>query len=156
MGRTLKYEGAGGFYRQDDRTGFPQRAYRTKKEWTGLIVDENVWEPRQPQDLVKGVRDNQTVQEPRPIGPSLYDGPIYIATNANVAIGATFIPLGSIAGLTAGDSIGIMMDNGIYFNTTISGNPISTGVNIAAPMPYTAASGNLMIDYSANPQGALP
>lgn len=45
-------------------------------EWNGLIVDKRVFEPRQPQDYVKGVNDDQTVPNalPRlpnpPVGPS--------------------------------------------------------------------------------------
>ena len=51
MGRKLHYK-PGSYYVTDDRTGFPQRADKTRKEWTGLRVDENVWEPRQPQDFL--------------------------------------------------------------------------------------------------------
>ena len=71
MGRKLHYK-AGSFYRTDDRTGFPQRAERTRREWTGLIVDENVWEPRQPQDFVRGVADDQSVPEARPRAPATF------------------------------------------------------------------------------------
>lgn len=66
MGRTLHYV-PGSYYRQCDRTGFPERSYHTKKEWQGLIVRERSWEARQPQDFVRGVRDDQTVWEARPL-----------------------------------------------------------------------------------------
>ena len=56
----------GSFYRLDERTGFKVRAEKTKREWTGRIVRDQSWEARQPQDFVRGVRDDQTVPDPRP------------------------------------------------------------------------------------------
>lgn len=57
----------GDFWRICDRCGFKKRASETKKEWTGLIVcSDECWEPRHPQDFVRGRRDRQTVTNPRP------------------------------------------------------------------------------------------
>lgn len=81
MGRKLFYK-PGSFYRVDDRTGFPQRAERTRRQWNDLIVDERVWEPRQPQDLVKGVVDKQSVPDARPLAPNVFVGPIYLQMTA--------------------------------------------------------------------------
>lgn len=63
---TEKHFRMGSFYRVDDRTGFPQRAENTRREWQGLIVGKRVWEARQPQDFVRGVNDIQTVPNARP------------------------------------------------------------------------------------------
>ena len=71
MGRDRHYV-PGSFYRVDDRTGFPTRSYRTRKEWNNLIVSERVWEARQPQDFVKGVKDDQTVPQARPLSPNTF------------------------------------------------------------------------------------
>lgn len=176
MGRKasgLNYRGAGGYWRQDDRTGFAVRAWNTEEQWDSLIVDRKVWEPRQPQDFVRGVKDDQTVRKPRPDAPPIWDGPLYTTTSANCVIGANFIPLTSSAGLSIGDNIGIMLDNGIMFNTQISsgslelesggnllledgggillleGGITSTGVSITGLLPYTVASGNSVVDYRA-------
>ena len=65
MGTELYYK-PGSFYRICDRTGFATRAERTQREWQGLIVEKRVFEPRQPQDFVRGVNDIQTVPAPRP------------------------------------------------------------------------------------------
>lgn len=62
----------GDYYRIDDRSGFKVRAKRTRQEWTGFIVADNLWEIRQPQDFVKGVRDDQTVPLPRPRQPDTF------------------------------------------------------------------------------------
>ncbi len=56
----------GDFYRICDLTGFKIRANRTKKQWNNYIVREQSFELRQPQDFVRGVRDDQSVPEPRP------------------------------------------------------------------------------------------
>jgi hypothetical protein len=56
----------GDFLRVCDQTGFVVLASRTKKQWSGLIVREESWEARHPQDLVKGVADYQNVPDPRP------------------------------------------------------------------------------------------
>lgn len=56
----------GGFWRIDERTGFRERGYDTQKEWTGTIVAKEDFEPRHPQDFVRGRRDNMAVPDPRP------------------------------------------------------------------------------------------
>ena len=67
-----RYYVPGSFYRIDDRTGFKVRAERTKKEWNGLIVREQSWEPRQPQDFVRGRKDQMTVPDARPRSPNSF------------------------------------------------------------------------------------
>jgi hypothetical protein len=44
-----------------DRTGFKVKASQTRETWDGLRVRKESWEPRQPQDYVRGVPDDQTV-----------------------------------------------------------------------------------------------
>lgn len=152
MGRKLSYR-AGSYYVTDDRTGFPQRAERTRKEWTGLRVDDKVWEPRQPQDLVKGVPDIQSVPDARPLGANIYVGPISVQTTANAVVGQTAIPVQTIASFYNGASIGCMtdFDNGTVFFTTINGVPSGTTLVLAAGLPYPMASGNLITLYKPSP-----
>lgn len=49
-----------------DRTGFRVLASDTVKEWDGSIVWDRVYETRQPQDFLRGIRDSQTVPDARP------------------------------------------------------------------------------------------
>ena len=56
----------GDFWRICDRCGKKIRQSLTRKTWDGLWVCENDWEPRHPQDFVRGVEDKQSVREPRP------------------------------------------------------------------------------------------
>lgn len=148
MGRKqsgLNYQGPMGHWVQDDRTGFAVRAYRARKEWTKAVVCTNVWEARQPQDFVRGVKDDQTVYDPRPEAQPVWDGPLYYTTNAAAAVGATTIVLQATTGLTNGLTIGIMMNNGVLFPTTVSGSPTTTNVTLARALPYSVASGNQVI-----------
>lgn len=149
MGRKLHYIG-GSFYRVDDRTGFPQRAERTRKEWTGLIVDEGVFEARQPQDLVRGVKDQQNVPEARPDAPPQYVGPIYQQTAADAVVGQTVLDMQSVTGFTVGNTINVMLDSGVNFTTTLQAIGAGT-LELAAGLPYRAAAGNLVSDISYNP-----
>lgn len=180
MGRKLHYK-PGSWYRADDRTGFPQRAERTRMEWNGLIVDESVWEPRQPQDLVRGVPDLQSVPDARPLGQNIYVGPISVQTTANAVVGQQIIPVQTTFGFYVGAKVGCMLDldNGTVFWATIAGvgGPFlasETGVPllsesgqllladgpsagsgleliISRGLPYTMASGNLITLYKASP-----
>lgn len=40
-----------------DRTGFKGKKSEMRKEWTGLWVRKEKWEPRHPQDLLRGRKD---------------------------------------------------------------------------------------------------
>lgn len=55
-----------------DRCGFKVKASTTKKEWTGLRVCKSHWEPRHPQDKIKGRADHQAVPDPRPEGEDVF------------------------------------------------------------------------------------
>lgn len=62
---------AGTYYRHGDfnvicdRTGFKVKASDTRIEWNGLRVRKESYEPRHPQDFVRGRRDDQSVDNPR-------------------------------------------------------------------------------------------
>ena len=71
----------GDFWRIDDRSGFKVRSSDTAQEWTGLIVRKKDWEPRHPQDFVRGRPDHQNVPKPRPEPP-----PIFIDNTHNQAL----------------------------------------------------------------------
>jgi len=58
-----------------DRCGFKYPLKELRKEWTGLKVCKNDWDPRHPQDFVRGVPDNQTLSEPRPRPTDVFVGP---------------------------------------------------------------------------------
>lgn len=59
-----------------DRTGFKQKSTMTRREWTGQTVRIESWEPRHPQDLIRSVKDDQSVENPNPPAPDKF-----LATN---------------------------------------------------------------------------
>ena len=56
MNKPLKYI-PGGNWAVCDRCGFVYRAKDLKKEWTGAMVCEDDWEPRHPQEMIKGRKE---------------------------------------------------------------------------------------------------
>lgn len=150
MGRKLHYK-PGSFYRQSDRTGFAVRAEETRMQWNNLITEDSTWEPRQPQDLVKGVKDIQGVPFPRPLPADEFVGPVYVQTTANAAVLATSLILQSVKGFRDGSTVRVMMDNGIEFQTTVDGNPTGLTIDLTTELPYSAASGNLVTLLRTNP-----
>lgn len=145
MGRHYQFK-LGSFYRTSDRTGFPQRAEITKKQWDGLYVEEAQWEPRQPQDLVRGVIDKQSVPEPRPLGPNIFVGPFSTQITANLTIGTFVIPVQSTFGFTVNDAIGVMLDSGSIFQGFVDEVGSST-IQISSWLTGSVSSGNLIFDY---------
>lgn len=65
----------GDYYRICDVCGFKVYASETRKRWDGMIVCHEDWEPRHPQDYVRGKRDRQIVAEPRPEAPASFLDP---------------------------------------------------------------------------------
>lgn len=139
----------GSFYRICERTGYKVRADKTSMEWTGEIVRNKSWEPRQPQDFVTGVRDDQTVPNPRPRSIDQFIGPLGTVLTADIGAGDNILYLQSTIRMTAGDSVQIMMDNGVYFVTTIIDMIGPTSLQITGKMPYSASDGNVFINVTA-------
>lgn len=59
-----------------DASGFKCKASETVKQWNGLRVRKDFFERRHPQDRPHGVRDDQTVFDPRPDST-----PTFVGTN---------------------------------------------------------------------------
>jgi hypothetical protein len=145
-----KHYVGGEWYRICDRTGFKIRDNRTRKEWTGLIVRDQSWEIRQPQDTVRGVMDEQSVDDPRPRSLDVFQGPLSTNLTAYCPLGTTVLPLVTSLRMQAGDILYVMND--LYTNSivTITSVPNTTSVIVAAPgLSWHAASGNDVVDVSA-------
>ena len=65
MGQADHYE-HGDWNAICDACGFKYKASKLRKRWDGLMVCEKDWEPRQPQDFVRGVKEDQSVAFTRP------------------------------------------------------------------------------------------
>lgn len=126
-------------------------------QWNRLRVDESVWEPRQPQDLVKGVRDKQSVEDARPLSPAQFVSALYFTIQASYGPGAVIIALNTTAMIVPGDPVGVVMDTdgGAIFRTTIS--YVGAGyVILFDPLPGYVSSGNELVDYSPGSGGDFP
>lgn len=167
MGTKLFYK-PGSWYRICDRTGFAERAGHTRKQWNNIIVRDQSFEERQPQDFVRGRRDDQTVPEPRPRSTNVFLGvTTSLAQDSSAAIGGGFSPgfspgfsvstgtantlvVQSALGFNVSDSISIQLDNGTTFFTTAAAIDFSTNtITASQPLPYPASSGNIVTDMTS-------
>lgn len=132
-----------------DCCGFKIRSSAARKRWDGLLVCQADWEPRHPQDFVRGQVDRQKVEDPRPEPVQVFIGPLLTTLGADAAAGATSLTVESSTRFGASDLIGIMLDNGDIYRATVATVPDATSLTITAGLSGTAASGNTVINYSA-------
>ena len=131
-----------------DRSGFKVKSTEVKREWNHSVVRREDFEKRHPQDYVRGVRDIQSVSNPRPGAP---DSPTHSETTLDAAElpGQTVLSVTATTDMTAGDSIMVEMDDGTFHLSTIASFSAGDTVTIADATPYKAASGNKVIIASA-------
>ena len=74
----------------------------------------------------------------------------YVSTTltATAVPSATALTVSSITGISSGDNIGIVLDSGALFWTTVNGAPSGTTVNLAAGLTSQATSGAVVYDYA--------
>lgn len=154
MGTELHYK-PGSFYRICDRTGFATRSERTAMEWNNLIVRDGVFEPRHPQDFVKGVLDNQTVPLARPRQANVFLGALTTTLTANVAAAGTTLPVASSALMLNGHIMNVILDTGQQFRCTISSVLGPTSIQVTPGLSYSASAGNLVTDTSVVTSAAI-
>lgn len=70
--------------------------------------------------------------------------------SAAAASGATSILVASISGMTSGDQIGVQLQSGAVFWTTVNGAPSGSTVNLTVGLSGAASSGALVFDYTTS------
>ncbi len=141
----------GSFYRTSDFSGFKTRSYDTEKLWNGLWVRrDKEAEPRQSQDFVRGMPDQQSVPEPRSRPVDSFVGPLFTTTTAACAAAATNIAVASSVRMFAGDTVALMLDNGQQFLVVLADVPGDTLIVLQNGLPWSMASGNEVEDITAN------
>lgn len=165
MGTKLHYK-PGSFYRICDRTGFAVRAEHTQKQWNNIIVRDRSFENRQPQDFVRGRRDDQTVPQPRPRSANVFLGvqtTLAQTTTASGPFSSGFsdgfdvtgggldaLIVQSAVGFNVGDSISVQLNNGTtFFTTAASVNVVTNIIGTAQPLPFPASAGNIVTDMTS-------
>lgn len=144
-----KHYVGGSFYRICDMTGFKVRAERTRKEWYGTIRRNQSWEPRQPQDFVRGVRDDQNVQDARPRSVDQFQGPLGTVTTAAASAGDSTLQVQTTARMAVGDFLTIMLANGENCLMEIGFILSLSLLQFTTNLPYAVLSGAIVIDTSA-------
>ena len=71
------------------------------------------------------------------------------------AAGASTALLTAISGVVAGSFVGIQLDSGALFWTTVSGAPSGSTITLAATVPSQASSGNNVFSYVVGAQQPL-
>lgn len=139
----------GDFWRICDVCGFKYRSSETSKRWDGLITCSEDWEPRHPQDFVRGRRDRQMAPDARPEAPDAFLGPLQTSISVATTAGATTFSVDSSVRFASTDRIGIILDNGSIDRRTIVSIPSPTSIQITPGLSGGAAVGNIVINYSA-------
>lgn len=132
----------GDYYQLDDLSGFKIRSSVSRKipggQTGNLIVAPQRWETQQPQDLVRGVVDDQTVPQPRPRQENRF---VILATYV-VAPSPRFsytIEVASSVGFVPGQNVFLMLDSGEQFLTSIGGISGNT-IFLGTPIPATVGT----------------
>ncbi|WP_144880230.1 hypothetical protein [Gluconacetobacter diazotrophicus] len=149
------YYNPGDHYVLDDMSGFKVRRSRTRTIPGGqtgqAVVDRRRWEPQQPQDFVRGVADDQSVDVARPRQDDRFMMVGTVVTRPAPA-GAVAIMVASVAGMGVGDTVQVMLDSGVNFVTQVRGIAGGT-ITLAAPLPASVGAGdpagNMVLDLSA-------
>ncbi|GBQ90374.1 hypothetical protein AA13595_2876 [Gluconacetobacter johannae DSM 13595] len=112
----------GDHYVLDDLSGFKVRRSKARTIPGGqtgqAVVDRRRWEAQQPQDFVRGVADDQTVDIARPRQRDCFTVVGTVVTGA-AGVGANGVPVAGTFGFSVGDRIQIMLDRGENFVTDI-------------------------------------
>lgn len=132
-----------------DRTGFTRYASQTRKEWNGLRTWKRAWFPRQPQDLVKGLKDDMYVEDPRPRGITEFIGPLTTELNGNHAAGVATINVTTSARFLPGDRVLIGLTNLQMFAVIVQGVPTLTTLTLVKPLPSGASNGAAIVNTTA-------
>lgn len=103
--------------------GFERKASEMLLRWDGVYVCKQDWEPRHPQDFVRGVPEEQAPDWTQPEGPIEFAGPEEPPVS-NIVVGTPDIYLNGVL-QTAGVNYTITLPQGaITFTTTPAANSV--------------------------------
>jgi hypothetical protein len=79
---------------------------------------------------------------------TLFDTLVQTSLTSTAAASTSSLVVGSIAGVAFGDNVGVQLDSGMNFWTTVSAPPTGSTVVLAASLPSQASAGALVFDYT--------
>lgn len=138
-----------------DRTGRVCYVEDTVREWNGLRVWKRAELKRNPQDFVRGLKDNQTVEDARPQGIDQFIGPLITELDGAHTAGTQTITVTSSARFAGGDHLRIGLDNREMFRAIVMTIPDATSIELTQKLPWAASDGNTVINISAVAQSDL-
>lgn len=129
-----------------DRCGGYYRKSEMHKEWTGLMVcKRGCFETRHPQDFVKAVPDDMSVENAR---PDVDQSILTTTLSSDAAKNATTISVASISGVRQYSAIGVTLDDGTVFQTHTNLEPSGSDIYLATGLWENASSGNTVYIYA--------
>ena len=102
-----------------DRCGSKFKFSQLKLEWDGLYVctANGCWEPRQPQDYVKGVMDNMAVPVSRPDTTVFLDT---ITANPSISVSLLLLSVNRLKSLLVSVSSAVTIIRNLYPKSAVS------------------------------------
>lgn len=139
----------GDHYVISDLSGRKILASKSRKQWNGMIVADDEWEPRHQLDLIRARRERPGVRNPRPEPADTFIGPITTTVATAAIAGATTLVVASTAEMEAGDRLSIMMDNGDTARIQILVVVDSTTLTLVTALRGTVSVGKMVYDNTA-------
>jgi len=125
-----------------DRCGFKRRIKEAKSTWDNLLVCyPECWEPRHPQDFVRGKADRQSVPIARPEVTTTLRSTLL---SSAAAMGALTIEVADVTNISDEIGVGIVLDDGSTHWTMVDGTPAGSTVTLFEGLFGAAASGNVV------------
>jgi hypothetical protein len=94
------------------------------------------------------LQQNQVVYSLGPSGDNATETYVSPTLSASAANGAGTVTVSSATGISSGDYIGVLLDSGAVFWTTVSGAPAGSVVTLASSLTGAASSGNRVFAYT--------
>lgn len=126
-----------------DASGFKRKRSECRRQWNGLLVSNEFWEPRHPQDFVRGKIDDQSVPDPRPESVDV-ESQKTTTLSADEAAGQTTLSVASTTHMRAGRTVIVFLDSDQTHVSTVS-SFTSSEVTILNGLPHKASIGNQVV-----------
>jgi hypothetical protein len=94
------------------------------------------------------LQKDQSIYSLGPSGDNATESYVETSLTANAANGASTLTVASVTGMTSGDFVGVKLNTGAIFWTTINGAPSFPTVTLTAVTTGAAASGNPVFTYT--------
>ena len=116
-----------------DVCGFKYKLSQLKKRWDNLMVCPEDFEVRQPQDYVRGVRDQRSIPDARPEAPD-----VFVTGFVTTPVGATVITVGASPFTFTNPTslpLSIEVNDGSVSSITVNSIQQSTTSNVIVVLP---------------------